>query len=125
MIFLGEAAHKSCQSTPIICMISGIMQIHVLNKPADTLTGLKWQETREMFEKEATETIWITESVEKEHYCTRAESHGSIYVTRVSVKSSDSGTKISMTFSGTPQTFMAKTMSFLMGSVINKSIKKH
>jgi hypothetical protein len=45
-------------------VISSILKITILNKPANDLVGLKWEETREMFGKEAMETIWITDSVD-------------------------------------------------------------
>ena len=54
-------------------MISGIQRINILNKPSSGLVGLKWEETRAMFGKEATETMWITESEENSYYQTRAE----------------------------------------------------
>ena len=40
-------------------MISSILDIHILHKPPDDLVGLKWEETRKMFGKEAMETMWI------------------------------------------------------------------
>lgn len=110
---------EKCES-----MISSIMKINILDKPSDSLVGLRWEETREMFGKEATETMWITESVVNEYYCARAESHGSVYVTRLSLTESGSGTLLKMAFSGIAQTNIAKILSFLMGPLIRKSIKK-
>ena len=60
--------------------ISGIEKVEILERPASGLVGLKWKETRTMFGKTATETMWITDAVEPEFYKTRAESHGAIYV---------------------------------------------
>lgn len=105
-------------------MISGILAINILNKPEDGLIGLKWQETREMFGKEAMETMWITAAVANEYYCTRAESHGSVYYTRLSLDDGAAGTRLTMSFSGEPQTFLAKTLSLLMMPVIKASIEK-
>jgi len=85
---------------------------------------LKWEETREMFGKEAMETMWITDSVVNEYYATRAESHGSVYITKLSLKESDGSTLLTMSFNGIPQTFAAKVLSFLMRPLINSSIKK-
>lgn len=110
---------EKCES-----MISNIIKINILDKPSDSLVGLRWEETREMFGKEATETMWITESVVNEYYCTRAESHGSVYVTRLSLTKSGSTTLLTMAFSGIAQTNIAKILSFLMGPLIRKSIKK-
>ena len=57
--------------------IENIVNLEIINQPANTLTGFKWKETRVMFGKEATETMWITNFAENEYYQTKAESHGS------------------------------------------------
>lgn len=105
-------------------MISGILKINVLVQPEDELVGLKWEETREMFGQQAMETMWITEAVENEYYCTRAESHGSVYITRLSLNDSSDNTLLRMSFTGLAQTMMANILSFLMAPLIKKSMKK-
>jgi hypothetical protein len=110
---------ENCES-----MISGILRINILNKPSSDIVGLKWEETREMFGKEATEIMWITESEVNEYYCTRAESHGSVYITKLSLKTSDNSTLMTMSFNGIPHSFIAKVLSFVMGPLIKKSMKK-
>ena len=105
-------------------MISSILKIVVINKPTGDFVGLKWEETREMFGKEAKETMWITDSVVNEYYCTRAESHGSVYISKLSLSDSGSSALLTMSFSGIAQTSIAKILSFLMGPFIKKSIKK-
>lgn len=105
-------------------IISSIIKLNILHKPIDSFVGLKWKETREMFGKEATETMWITESVVNEYYCTRAESHGSVYITKLSLKDSESCTLLTMSFSAIEQTSLAKILSFLMSPMIKKSIIK-
>ena len=60
--------------------IDGIQKIEVLERPAAGLVGLKWKETRKMFGKEATETMWITEAVENDYYQAHAESCGCHYI---------------------------------------------
>lgn len=105
-------------------VISSILKINILHKPIDGLVGLKWEETRQMYGKEAKETMWITDSVVNEYYSTRAESHGSVYVTKLSLKDSGSGTLLTMSFRGMPQTNISKILSFLMSPLISKSIKK-
>lgn len=42
-------------------MVSGIISLNILHQPEDGLVGLKWEETRKMFGKEASETMWITD----------------------------------------------------------------
>ncbi len=101
-------------------MISSILKIVILNKPTGDFVGLKWEETREMFGKEAKETMWITDSVVNEYYCTRAESHGSVYI----LSDSGNSTLLTMSFSGIAQTSIARILSFVMSPLIKKSIKK-
>lgn len=105
-------------------VISSILRIDVLNRPNSGLIGLKWQETREMFGKEATEIMWITDAVENEYYATRAESHGSIYVSKLHIKENNGKTSLAMSFTGTPCSFAAKVLSFLMAPMIKSSIRK-
>jgi carbon monoxide dehydrogenase subunit G len=107
-----------------INVISSINKIEMIDNPQNSLEGLKWKETRTMFGKEATETMWITESEENEYYHTRAESHGSVYITKLSLNESDSLTKLTMSFEGVPQTATAKLLSFLMSPMIKSSMKK-
>ncbi len=105
-------------------IITSILNVNILNKPASGIVGLKWEETREMFGKKASETIWITDSETNEYYSTRAESHGSVYITKLSLTAIDNGTLLTMSFNGIPQSFIAKIFSFLMGPLIRNSIKK-
>lgn len=110
---------EHCQS-----YIEAIESLEILNSPEDTLVGFKWKETRTMFGKEATETMWITDYTENEYYQTRAESHGSIYKSKMSVESSGDQSTLSMAFSAEAVSFFAKIMSALMGSMIKKSMDK-
>jgi hypothetical protein len=105
-------------------MISGIMRIKVLERPAEGLVGLRWEETRMMFGREAMETMWITGAEEVEYYETRAESHGSIYITRLSLNEVDGGTQLTMTFTSIAESFGAKLASFIMGPFIKGSLRK-
>ncbi len=105
-------------------MISSIISIELLQKPDNGLVGLKWQETRKMFGKEASETMWITEAQENAFYATRAESHGSVYVSRLSLQDSGSGCILTMAFSGEAQSLVAKILSLVMGFFIRGSVEK-
>lgn len=105
-------------------MISSILKINILHKPSNGLVGLKWEETREMFGKEAMETMWITDAMENEYYSTRAENHGAVYISRLSLKDSGNATLLTMSFSAIAQSTLAKVLSFLMRPLIKKSINK-
>jgi len=105
--------------------ISEIIDLKILNKPENELVGLKWQETRTMFGKEATETMWITEAVENQYYCTRAESHGSVYRTKLSLnETNNNNTLLTMTFSAEAQSLLIKIISAIMSVFIKGSMKK-
>ncbi|MGB0652090.1 MAG: SRPBCC family protein [Thermoplasmatota archaeon] len=107
--------------------IRGINSLEVL-EPATgpSIVGLKWKETRTFAGRDATETMWITAAEEPSYYDTRAESHGSIYQTRMSVDptSDGAGSRLTMTFEGTPQTFGAKLLWALTGWMATKPMKK-
>jgi hypothetical protein len=104
--------------------ITGIEKVEVLEEPKEGLVGLKWRETRTLFGKTATEVMWITEAKENSHYKTRAESHGSIYITEVGIVEENGKNHIRMEFNGQPQSFGAKIMGAMLGSMMKNATKK-
>ena len=104
--------------------IKSIIHLEIIDQPKDTLIGFKWKETRVMFGKEATETMWITDYVENEYYQTRAESHGSVYLSRISLKSIGDNTKLTMSFTAEAQSFFVKMLSACMGIFMKGPMKK-
>lgn len=105
-------------------VISGIEKIEVLEKPAKGIVGLKWRETRTMFGKTATEVMWITDAIVNNSYKTRAESHGAVYITTLSIADYQDGAMLTMEFEGIPQTFGAKFMWGAMGFMFKNATKK-
>lgn len=104
--------------------ISGIQSVKILEKPKDSLVGLKWEETRKLFGKEATETMWITEAKALEFYKTKAESHGAVYLSELVIDSQNGANFLSMSFKSLPQTFGAKIMGFIFSLMMKKSMIK-
>jgi carbon monoxide dehydrogenase subunit G len=104
--------------------ISAIEKIDILDKPESGMLGLKWEETRTMFGKSATEIMWITDVVENEYYETRAESHGAIYKSRLHIEESGDQSKLTMEFDGEAQSAIAKIMSFLTGFMFKSATEK-
>lgn len=102
--------------------IDGIEKIEILSSQRSGL-GLKWQETRTMFGKEATEIMEITEWSPPELYHVSAHSHGMDYDTDVTFKAVDSKTKVSMIFTGKPISLLAKLMTPL-GLLFQGATKK-
>ncbi|MDG2174842.1 MAG: SRPBCC family protein [Gammaproteobacteria bacterium] len=104
-------------------VISGIEKLDILEQPEDGLVGLKWEETRTLFGKTATEIMWVTNAEENSYYQTRAESHDSVYITRLSLEENNGMTTYTMRFSGEPQTFGGKVMMKLMGWMFVKATR--
>ncbi len=105
-------------------MITSISSIEVLEKPSQGVVGLKWKETRKVFGTDATETMWITDAEDNEYYRTRAESHGCVYVSQMSLSDVDGGTQLTFSFSGKATSIVSKIMSFCMSWFLVKSMKK-
>lgn len=105
-------------------MISGIIDLEVLHQPEEGIVGLKWTETRKIFGKESSETMWITDCKDEEYYCTRAENNGAIYSTKMSVSGVGSNTLLTMAFSGTSESTVVKLISSIMSLFLKKSMVK-
>ena len=104
--------------------IGGIESVKVLEKPDQGLIGLKWQETRTVFGKSATETMWITEALDNEYYWTRAENHGMVYKSGMSLKEVNGATELTMTFKSEAQRFGSRILSATMGLMMKNATKK-
>lgn len=104
--------------------ISAIDEIEVLERPESGLVGLKWKETRTMLGKQATEVMWITDAKEAESYDVRAESHGMIYESRLSIVEEGDHHILRMTFGGEAQGMLTKLMSAIMGVFFKGATRK-
>lgn len=104
--------------------IRAIQKIEVLERPRTGFVGFKWRETRTMFGKAATEVMWVTSAEEGAHYDTRAESHGSVYKTRVALSERNGKTSLTMTFEGEPQSLGARIMWGLTGFLFKGATRK-
>lgn len=104
--------------------VNGIEKVEVLEKPENGLVGLKWRETRTLFGKSAAEEMWITEAAENEFYKARAESHGFIYISTISISAQDGSNSLTMTHDSKPQGLVAKLLSIPMGIVFKVVAKK-
>ncbi len=103
--------------------ISGIVAIEVIERPETGVVGLKWHETRVLFGKEAVETMWISAAEPNHWYETRAENHGAIYSTRLSLDEVNDKTVLTMTFSAKPTNFAARLMS-VVSLMFNGTLRK-
>ncbi|NDV93032.1 hypothetical protein GTH32_17835 [Alteromonas sp. 345S023] len=103
--------------------ISGIKRVDIIT-PADgpNIVGLKWRETREFMGKDALETIWVTEASPPQFYATRAESHGSVYHSKITLTPISEGTRLTMDFHCQPISWPAKIMWVLTSWMAKKSL---
>ncbi len=104
--------------------ISGIEKIEVLEKPAHGLVGLKWRETRMLFGKPATADKWITDAAENEFYRTRAESHGFVFLSTMSISEGSGGMTVTSSHDSQPQSIMARIQSIPMGLLFKGVARK-
>ncbi len=86
--------------------------------------GTRWRETRVIMKKSATEEMWVTGFNPPHSYTVEANSCGTLYETLFQFEPEGGGTKVTWTFKGTPQTFVAKIMSPIFGLVFKGMMKK-
>ena len=86
--------------------------------------GTTWRETRTMFGKKATEDMEVTEYEEGVRYATAAESHGSKSFSEIRVDSAGTGSRITMSFRGEPQTALTKVMDATAGRLFMGASRK-
>ena len=103
--------------------ISGIKKIEILEKPKDGLIGLKWEETRIILGKTATEVMWITDVVDGFSYKTQAEGPGVIYISSLSLVEEGAQTRLIMGFKSEISSLVTKIISSIMGLFFNKATR--
>ncbi len=106
-------------------IISGIEKIEIVEKPTNGLVGLRWCETRMLFDEPTTVEKWITDAVENEFYKTRAESDGNVFISTTRIVESGNGITLTSAHDTQPQGIVAKlraTPMFLFKGVIKKAI---
>ncbi|MFG0314925.1 MAG: SRPBCC family protein [Phycisphaerales bacterium] len=83
--------------------------------------GYAWRETRIMFGKQATEDMTIINWNPPTSYDVEARSHGAYYLSTITCEPIDAQTtKLTMTFTAKPETFMAKVMMVLFSFMQKK-----
>ena len=83
--------------------------------------GTRFTETRKMWGKEASETMTFAGYNPPNGFTLLASSHGCDYVSTHSFEPAGEGTKMTLTFEGTPRTLMAKLMG-VMFAFMKKSM---
>ncbi len=103
--------------------IHGIKKMEMLTSGPVGL-GTRFRETREMFGREATETMEVIDFQPGRSYTLGATNCGCEYRTVVSVRPAGSASEITFDFSGRPLTFGARVMGFLMGWMVKGACVK-
>jgi hypothetical protein len=106
-------------------LISGIEKIEVVEKPASGVVGLRWRETRMLFDKPATVEKWITDAVENESYKTRAESDGFVFLTTKRISEGRGGAALAESHESRPQTIAAKLKAIPMVLFFRGVLRKY
>ena len=100
-------------------MVPAITKVEVLTE-GPVGVGTRFRETRKMFGKEATEEMEFVTFERPVRYALGAESHGCRYLTSFEIVPEGDGSRLVMTFSGEPQTFVAKVMTVVMKPMMKK-----
>ncbi|MFF9341073.1 MULTISPECIES: SRPBCC family protein [unclassified Streptomyces] len=83
-------------------VLSGVQRVEVLTEGGFGV-GTRWRETRRMLGKEATEEMTVTECEPPDRYVTVADSHGTHYVSELSLRADGpEASVLRMTFSARP-----------------------
>lgn len=92
-------------------IIRGVRQIEVVARPESGVLGLRWKETRLLFDQPETVEKVVTESVEGVVLTTRAEQDGFVFTT--THRWADHGNEVVLTsvHETKPQTFVARLKS--------------
>ncbi len=101
--------------------ITGIEKVEILEKPKNSLVGLKWEETRILFGKTATEVMWITDVDEGISYKTRAERPGVVYISSLNLDEEGNQTRLTMGFESEISSLGTRILSAIMGVFFNKA----
>lgn len=106
-------------------MISAIRKVEILSGPSPLGVGTTWRETRVMFGREATETMTVTSLDPGRSYSTRAEGHGTVYVSTLAVEATGADSCVlSMSFEGRPTTAGARIMGKATGWLFTPATRK-
>jgi hypothetical protein len=117
------AAIADVENAPKI--ISGILKVEVLERPASGLVGLRWRETRMLFGKPEAVEKWITDAAENESYNTRAESDGFVFQSTIRISEGSGGITLASSHETRAQGIVARLKSlpmFLFKGVVKKAL---
>jgi carbon monoxide dehydrogenase subunit G len=92
-------------------MIRAIKSVERVGEGSGLEVGTTWKETREMFGREATETMRVTAVDEGRSYTVESDSRGAHYTSVMAVEPARDGSRLSMSFGAEAASLGAKLMS--------------
>ena len=108
-------------------VVSGILKVERLDDGAAFGVGTRWNETRKMFGRQATELLEVTKLDAGRSYTVEADGPGVHYTTVMAVSPKDDGAVLSMSFEGKATSTVAKIGAFfgrLFAGSMEKLIKQ-
>lgn len=102
--------------------VTAIKSVEILT-PGPVGVGTRFRETRKMFGQDASEEMTFSEIVPNEKFVLTAYSHGTRYHTEHAFQDNGSGTRLTLTFEGVPETITARVMA-PVGWLLCGSLKK-
>jgi hypothetical protein len=108
-------------------ILRGVRQIEIVARPAAGLSGLRWKETRLLFDKPETVEKWVTESAEERFFTTRAEQDGFVFTTTLRLDDQGDRVLVTSTHQTEARTLVARLRSLpllLFKGVIRRTLMK-
>jgi len=106
-------------------IIGGIKGIEIVEKPRTGLVGLRWRETRMLFDKPTTVEKHVTQALRNKFYETRAESDGFVFLTTFRISEIAGGVTLTSAHGTEPRTLAAKLQTIPMALFFKGTIRKH
>jgi len=106
--------------------MSGVESVEILS-PGAIGAGTRFRETRTMFGKTATEEMTVVEIEPPNRLLLAASNHGTQYRVEHKLAAAGAGTRLSLQFSGTPVTLLARIfapLGLLFAGSVRKQIEK-
>lgn len=86
--------------------------------------GTRWRETRTMFGRQASEEMIVTDFHPGRQYTTQAHNHGMKYESVVSVAETESGCRITMSFSAEGGSLVARLFAASIGRLFEPATRR-
>lgn len=107
--------------------IDGIKDIELLEGSAKMEKGTKWKETRELFGREETLQMWVSDMNKYNSYSIGSDANGAKYTTTFLFNENNGATDATIIFEGKPYTLTARLFtlfSFLFKGMTKKMLVK-